>query len=252
MLKIKVVCLTILSITLLYSQENSLNLYGSMGFGFRTGGYRYESTESNAIQELTKREDRYFSYGQGIKFDVGVQYFMMKNVALQAGFGYSGGLPGLKTTVSKNEVTDEKITTDYNTHLFGLKVMVIPYFDFLELMDMYVGVGTGFFWNSFGYTKTRETSSISQSEEGKIKSAPTLGLLGVLGAQVPLTDKTIAFGEIGFEQMSFKWTKKVIDKSELGNVGTEFYEKDAPNQTAPEKVPGSNWQIRFGVRFKIL
>lgn len=254
-MKFKVACLTILSFSLISAQQNLLNVYGSMGLGFRTGGHRFESIESNAAQTVTKREDKYFSYGQGIKFDAGVQYFMMENVALQAGLGYSGGIPGLETSIRQNNGIDPATVTtktDYNTHLFGLKVMVVPYFDFLQLMDMYVGVGTGFFWNSFKYTKTRETSVGTQTEEGKIRSTPTLGLLGMLGAQIPLTDILCAFGEIGFEQMSFKWTKKIIDKSEIDGAGTEFYEKDAPNQDPPEKVPGSNWQIRVGVRFGIM
>lgn len=256
MLKIKAVCLTVLSITLLYAQQNTLNVYGSMGFGFRTGGHRFESTESSALQGITKREDKYFSYGQGIKFDAGIQYFMMKNVALQAAVGYSGGLPGLETKDRVDDGIDVATlttTTDYNTHLFGLKVMVVPYFDFLELMDMYVGVGTGFFWNSFRYTRTIKRSVGTQTEKGKIRSAPTLGLLGMLGAEIPLTDLFCAFGEIGFEQMSFKWTKNIIDESDPpGSPRTEFFEKDAPNQRPPEKVPGSNWQIRAGLRFGIM
>lgn len=256
MLKIKAVCLTVLSITLLYAQQNTLNVYGSMGFGLRTGGHRFESIESSVLQGITKREDKYFSYGQGIKLDAGMQYFMMKNVAVQAGFGYSGGIPGLETKDRVDDgidVASVTTTTDYNTHLFGLKVMVVPYFDFLELMDMYVGVGTGFFWNSFRYTRTIKINTSTQTEKGKIRSAPTLGLLGMLGAEIPLTDIFCAFGEIGFEQMSFKWTKKIIDKADPPNSPrTEFFEKDAPNQDAPEKVPGSNWQIRAGLRFGIM
>ncbi len=114
---------------------------------------------------------------------------------------------------------------------------------------MYTGVGVGLFWNSWKY-KTENVgealgTSVNETIEGKIKTSPKLAFLGLAGADFPLSEILTLFGEVAFEQMSFT-TKKYIE----GNK-TVVYEKDS-NLPAPQKIPGSNWQIRFGVKMGIL
>ncbi|NLG17461.1 MAG: hypothetical protein GX556_09060 [Fibrobacter sp.] len=249
--KILLIVLAAVSFTLAQTNE-TLNIFTSLGFGFPTGGLTFSShTFDNQI--LSEREDKYFNYGQGIKLDAGVQYFMMENVALQAAFGYSGKIPGLETrnvrTLAGATVTDSSI--EYKAQLFGIKALVVPRFEILELLNMYTGVGIGFFWNSLSYEAVYETVTVTGTDvdnrEGKIKSTPALGLLGLIGIDIPLSDLTAVFGEVAFEQMSFTWKKRIEEKGY-----TAVYEKDATNLEAPPKVPGSNWQIRFGIRFIVL
>ena len=203
----------------------------------------------NVAGTLINKEDNYFNYGQGIKIDLGMQYFMMDNIAMQISMGYSGKVPGLETKNSLDLgaglVRDS--TTKYKANVFGIKALVVPRFEILELLNMYTGVGLGFFWNSLKFEANTEAGPLSVHEEGKIKSSPALALLGLIGADIPLSDLMSAYGEVAFEQMSFKWKKKVVE-----NGGTFVYEKDAPNQESPPRIPGSNWQIRVGVRFVVL
>jgi hypothetical protein len=119
---------------------------------------------------------------------------------------------------------------------------------------MYAGIGVGFFWNTLRYESdsvfTTTTLPRNASETGKYISSPKLGLLGLLGIDYPLSDVLCAFGELAFEQVSFTWKKKTSESS--SGKRTTNYEKDAANLDSPERIPGSNWQIRFGVRLAVL
>jgi hypothetical protein len=256
-------CLLILIPFAVVSAQNkneTLNLFGSIGWGFGTGGSLFSSVNTDYSNSTdVKRNDSYLNYGRGFKFDLGAQYFMMNNVALQMGIGFSAGVPGLKTEdhnlkVPSTETVFQDSTTNYKFGLFGIKALVVPRFEILDLLNMYAGVGFGLFWSSMKYEVTKVSSSGTQNESGKIKASPTLALLGELGADYPISDIISLYGEIALEQMSFTWKEKVIEKTNIdGHTpnGTEIYEKDVTNQGAPLNSPGSNWQIRFGVRFMV-
>ncbi|NLD98583.1 MAG: hypothetical protein GX640_01800 [Fibrobacter sp.] len=236
--------------------ENSetLNLYGTFGLGFGTGGELFSSSYQNSSGEITKETNKYFNYGQGLKFDLGAQYYLMPNVALQSGIEFSGRIPGFKTEDFQATAsgTDTTLTTTFHTGLFGIKALIVPRFEILELTTMYVGAGAGLFWNSLKYESVKETVSSKLTENGKIRSNPKIGLLGLVGVDYPVSDLICAFGEVAFEQMSFTWSKKQIERSDFNRPGVIRYEKNAPNQEAPPRIPGSNWQIRFGIRYAIL
>lgn len=232
------------------AQNNeTLNVYGSMGFGFSTGGRLFSSFKTeigSGGNDTIEEKDSYFNFGRGLKLDLGVQYFLMPNIALQAGIGISGNIPRLKTF---QEISGYKVNTTYRSSLWGLKALIVPHFEVLELITMYTGVGIGFFWNSWKYEQkiTTEIDNLSSTEtiDGKIKTSPKLGLLGLAGANFPLSDVLTLYGELAFEQLSFT-TKKNIQ----GN-NTVVYEKNS-NLPAPERIPGSNWQFRFGVKMNVM
>jgi opacity protein-like surface antigen len=235
-----------------------LNCYGSLGYGFGTGGQLFSSTQLSAGvngRDSIDRKDRYFNYGRGLKVDLGVQYFMMENVALQAGFYYSGGVPALEASyrVDTASATIFDSTFSFHHHLFGLKVCAVPRFEILELLNVNAGVGIGLFWNSLRYEIVSETPTATRNEEGAIQSSPTLGLVGLVGADFPLTDLMSLYSEVGFEQMSFKWKKRIIDQSQFGRrTGSYNFEKNTPNQEPPPRIPGSNWRIGVGIRYVLM
>ncbi|MBN1601900.1 MAG: hypothetical protein JW915_09835 [Chitinispirillaceae bacterium] len=250
---------TLTSALTIFAQTNEkFNCYGSIGYGFGSGGQLFSSTTIENI-ETTERKDHYLNYGQGIKFDFGLQYFMMENVALQVGFNYTPGAPGIKTEYSRgvsvagitSSILDS--TVEYHRHMFGLKAMVVPRFEILELLNMHTGVGIGFYWNALSYETTRTIADSTQTEKGSIKSAPSLGLNGLIGVDYPLNDLLSLFGEVGFDMTSFRWTKQKIKETDItGNsIGSYNFEKDTPNQRPPLRVSGSNWRLSFGVRYII-
>ncbi len=235
---------------LVSAQKNeTLNVYGSMGIGISSGGKLYSSikTSTSGITiDTSEEKDSYFNFGRGLKMDLGIQYFLMPNIALHAGLGFSGNIPRLKTF---QESSNLKVNTTYRSTLWGLKALVVPHFEVLELITMYTGVGIGFFWNSWKYEQkiVTEIANLSSNEtiDGKIKTSPKLGFLGLAGANFPLSDLLTLYGELAFEQVSFT-TKKSIE----GN-NTTVYEKNS-NLPAPERIPGSNWQFRIGARINVL
>ena len=235
------------------SQQELLNVFGSIGVGFKTGGQLITSTNFDASGVPIKEEDEFFNYGQGFKIDLGAQYLAMNNLGLQADFEISLGAPGFETN-DHFDLNDSSNSVKYTRNLFGIKFMVVPRFEVLELITMYTGVGLGFFWNSLHFEATAINPEGTTTEKGKIISNPALGFTGLLGANYPLSDRFALFAELAFDQVSFKWKKRLIDETNIAGhrIGTTFYEEDDPSNEAPLKVPGSNWQIRIGARFSVL
>ena len=249
-LKSALAILTAAAVTSVFAEYETLNVFGSIGPGFGIGGRHYQSTE--VTDNNTTVTDRFFNYGSGLKFDVGCQYFMMENVALQASFGYSAGFP-----FKQEIITDvSTLTTTFGRHVFGVKVQVVPRFEFLDLINMYTGVGIGFFWNSRPFKTVSETgiggTRITQEATGKITSKPTFGLLGQFGADFPLNDNLTLFGELGFEQLRFNLSKFKVKESSIPGITNDTYLENDSDNMDPEKVPGSNFQIRVGVRYAIM
>lgn len=241
--------LVVLSAFVAAQNNETLNVFGSVGFGFPSGGKLFSSFKTDFAPggvDTTEEKDSYFNFGRGLKLDLGVQYFLMPNIALQAGIGISGNVPRLKTF---QETPIREINTTFRSSLWGLKALIVPHFEVLELITMYTGVGIGFFWNSWKYEQKSTTQidnvSVTETIEGKIKTTPKLGFLGLAGANFPLSDLLTLYGELAFEQLSFT-TKKNVQ----GN-NTVVYEKNS-NLPAPERIPGSNWQLRFGVKMSVL
>ena len=232
----------------IHAEYETLNLFGAIGGGFGMGGIRYESRKvENGNTSVT---DQFFNYGSGFKFDIGCQYFMMENVALQPSFSYSVGTPFKVEDINALQTTD----TTFSRHLFGIKLQVVPRFEVLDLISMYTGVGIGLYWNARPFKIVSESgtggTSVTQEATGKITSKPALGFLAQLGTDYPLNDKLTLFGEIGVEQISFSLDKYTVKKPVSA---TTYYSKDDSNtdNLDPQKVPGSNFQIRLGVRYAI-
>jgi opacity protein-like surface antigen len=226
--------------------KEKLSALGSIGFGFGIGGNLYSSYDATG----PSAEDKYFNYGKGLKFDLGARFGIADNLKAQADFDMSFNVPKLETV---NKTATSNITSTYSSSMYGLKVKIVPEFEFLELINMYTGVGLGFYWSTMKYKTTSTIAVLTTERTGKYVASPALGLTGFLGADFPLSSKFTLFGELGFDAVSFKWKKEVVEKAPLStDVGTHTFEKDDPNSDAPLKVPASNWQIRVGVRMGIL
>lgn len=247
------------------TQREILNVFGSIGIGFKTGGQLFTSVTQSSdgtTTIITKEEDEYFNYGQGFKIDVGAQYLAMENVGLQSDMEISLGAPGFETNNHLLDTANHTTTSfldesiKYNRNLFGIKFMVVPRFEVLELITMYTGVGLGFFWNSLHYETMVVRPGGTTTEKGKIITNPTLGFTGLIGVNYPISDNFALFGELAFDQISFRWKKQIVDETNIAghSPGTTFFAEDDPNPNngTPLRVPGSNWQIRIGARLSVL
>jgi hypothetical protein len=247
----KAVLLVMLAAALaIRADQETLNAFFATGAGFGMGGRIYTSTAiSGGNVDYT---DRFFNYGSGMKFDLGCQYFLMDDVALQASFGYSAGIPWFKQELNAN--ANSKITTTYQRHLFGIKALIVSRFEALDLIDVYTGVGPGLFWAARPFTVVAKTTVGTQEANGRITADPAIGFTGLLGTDYPLSDKFTLFGEFAFEAVRFNLNRYIISESDIPamQTGTEFYSADDSNNRDPDNVPGTNFQIRIGIRYALM
>jgi opacity protein-like surface antigen len=262
-LRLTISSMLLTTLSILAQTNETLSGYASIGYGFGSGGQLFSSTtlKTQALQgqlydvDTITRKDHYLNYGQGMKIDLGIQYFMMENVALQVGFSFSPGVPNLKTEFRNDYLIAGNTsfldsTVAYHHNMFGVKAMVVPRFEILELLNMHTGVGIGFYWNTLSYEMTRITQDTTQTEKGSIQSAPSLGFNGLIGADYPISDLLSLFGEVGLDMTSFRWTKQKIKDTQFNrSTGSYNFEKNTPNQRPPFRVSGSNWRLSVGVRY---
>ena len=78
-----------LAVSFTNAEDETLNIFGSLGAGFGMGGKFYSSSEQSSVTATPKYKDRFFNYGSGFKFDLGCQYFIMDDLALQPSLSYS-------------------------------------------------------------------------------------------------------------------------------------------------------------------
>jgi hypothetical protein len=232
-------------------QDKKFSLYMSLGYGFGIGGVslvdtvHFTAQTLNASGNLIKQEDHYLNYGSGFKATGGAQYRIMDNVDARLEFQYTGGVPKLKikNTDPTNAPGPTEITDTYTRNIFGVRLLALPAFRLLDLIDMHAGVGIGLFFGSFTY----ETSG--EPYDGNLKTLPAFAFSGVLDADYPVAEFCSIFGGFTFDAMNFT----VESHRSPQNAVVTHYEQNsiAPNEPIPPKIPGSNWAITAGVRFPL-
>lgn len=248
-------CIAVFSIVNSIAQDKTLGIFGSIGYGFGIGGQLYPTTRYTD-NNLVSRNDQYFNLGRGFKIDFGFDYFAMDNVSIQGAMAFSVGVPSFKFDSSTTE-NARKVNTEYKPSTFGIKVLVVPRFEILELLDMYVGVGTGLYFGKYEYEYTSRSTENVITSKGVFKTTPSLGFLGQIGFDYPILDMMSIYSEIGFDMMSFALTSKKVDEASPitdDNKPNSIIpiEKDITNgRIDPIKIPGSNMQLRLGVRMGI-
>ncbi len=237
------------------SQEKKFDLFLTTGYGFGVGGYHDRNTDfSSTISNgnLVSREDHYRNFGWGIKIEGGADYKLMDHVYGLAAFNYSfSAVPG---TDNVQEITGiSKTYVNYNWSVFGMKVGVKPTFQVLDLFNVYTNFGMGLYFAGSG-ADLKTTSDLGGTSTSKAKDSdrPAMTFIGAIGAEYPITESIIAYGEINCEQMSFTTTK--IEYTQSNGLYADHvvnFEEDVTDRQSPPKIPGTNIALRIGVRFPI-
>jgi hypothetical protein len=241
----------------------TLHLYGMLGYGFPLGGsyipynpaetdvrtlIRHTQSQTVDAQfRLTKTVDKYLNYGQGLKCQLGAEVGFLKNLAGDFSFVYTGGLPFLRVEFESQAPNGITWTETYKKHCFGITAAIKPKFMFLDLVEVYTGVGIGLYFTRLTFTNS---DPYIGAYDGFIKTRPALGFIGQLGSYYPLNDRLDFKGEIAFEALSFKTSQY---HSTDQNLTLQYVQNStAANEYPPVKVPGSNWALKVGIRWKIL
>ena len=125
------------------------DIYGICGYGVPIGGYYIGSSQKvQNVGTVLEEKDHYLNYGKGLHLEAGVNIMTMKNVKAQVSFSYTRNIPSTKIEFENVTVSEFNNEDKYSTNLFGFKALLMPYFNAFDLIEMYTGVGVGFFFNN--------------------------------------------------------------------------------------------------------
>jgi len=248
---LKIISTTILLLIPMSTIAQMVDLYGTIGYGFGMGGWQISSITLNENGSAFERDDKYLNYGRGIKYEIGTHVYFMENLTGRFGVQISQSVPSYEISSTESVVLNSDTSVEYKPNMYGLKASLLPRFEVLDLIYMYTGAGIGLYIGTLEYEKTRTIEGLgTQKEFGHYESFPSLGFVGTVGGDLPLTDFISLFGEVGFEQLFFIWTKREIETTNItgSEKATVNFQEDATDRSPPPKVSGSNWQIRLGLR----
>jgi hypothetical protein len=234
-------------------KDKKFDLFLTTGYGFGVGGYQDSTRDFSATYspDITGREDHYRNFGWGMKIEGGADYKLMDHVYGQAALNYSfSAVPGTKNVQDVTGVATSSI--DYHWSIFGIKAGIKPTFQILDLLDVYTNFGIGLYFASSGADLEATAGGITSTSKATDSNTPSLTFISAIGAEYPITESVIVYGEINCEQMSFTTTKTEFSQSTGGFVDRVVnYEEDATDRPPPPKIPGTNVALRVGVRFPI-
>ena len=244
-------------------EDRTLNLFVNTGFGIGQGGYLLREVNKATIGGRVVNDDKdyYLNMGQGLKFEAGAGYMATPNLEARFSVDFNLGLfaPKIEESTRSNANPNDIASTNeinYSYFSWGVRVMAVPQFEVLEMLDMYLGTGLSL---NFTYG-TRDSSYTTQTRNANtvydMKFAPAIGLCGIAGFVLPLSETMDFLGELQFESKSFTITKQVLrdgytpaDASPTSVITYKTNDNGNGINNAPLKYPGSNWGIRAGLRF---
>jgi len=237
------------------SKKERLNLFASVGYGIGVGS-RYVGQSTTTNTSLTpgvviEAKDHYYNIGSGIKLDGGAAIKLIDRLDAEIAAEYTAGIGSPEVEI-RETVAGAIASNVYSNSQVLLRVCIVPNFSFLDLIDIYIGVG-------LGPVLTFASEEIKQAgvntEIREFDNGVTIALLGKLGAYYPLNNFASLYAECGYEMMNVTqngYTPRDTNGNKTGTKVEFAYDTyDQPNNI-PVKTPGSNVTIRFGARIRIL
>jgi hypothetical protein len=249
------------------NSDRNFNIFINTGYGFGQGGFFLREVNAISVSNgapANDNKDYYMNMGQGLKFEAGVGYMATPNFEARFSADFNIGLFAPKIEAKTLDKNDPKIVLgteikDYSYWSWGVRAMAVPWFELLEMLDMYIGTGLSL---NFAYgtedSTFRYPDNATDNTVYETRFSPSLGLCGVVGFILPFSEVTDFFGELQFESKSFTLNKKRLKTSQLserfpGTPPTDIsYKKNDSNlgiDNALSLIPGSNWGLRVGLRF---
>ncbi|MFP4679029.1 MAG: hypothetical protein ACLFQB_00995 [Chitinispirillaceae bacterium] len=257
MKKASVVVSCILLLVFSTYAQNIVSLFGDVGYGFGMGSYYLGSSNTIEGGDTLETEDHFLNLGHGAKLEMGLGYMAGENLETRFSVDLSFGVPSPTIESSITNATGTySTTTDYSYFSWGIKALVAPHFELLEIVDAYVGVGVGLNFATSSYETTVVTETITEKATFNNETPAALGFIGVAGFDIPLSDLLYVFGEARFEPMNFKIKKVTLENLNISE-DTDYdprpvnYEENVTDRPPPPNIPGTNWGLRVGVKLWI-
>lgn len=255
-------CVVMLAISA--SAQNVLNLFGDVGYGFGMGSY-YVGSSNSVDGGARETEDHFLNLGHGGKLELGLGYMAAQNLETRISVDLSFGFPSpnINSTLSSSTGSFDT-TSDYSYFSWGIKALVTPHFEILELLDVYVGTGLGLNFATSSYqrsvTVTEDNITSRFKATFKNETPAAFGFIGVAGFTLPLSDLLQVFGEARFEPMNFKLKQVSVEDTEGYVIDNDinndenrapdpvYYEENVVDRAPPPNIPGTNWGLRAGLK----
>jgi hypothetical protein len=236
--------------------DRNFNIFVNLGpWAFGQGGGWFEPS-GFFIYSMTDKDykDYYINMGEGLRFEAGIGYMAMPNLETRYSVDFNFGLFAPKVEYTLDNIntpgaTPGDYTIDYSYFSWGLKIMAVPQFEMLELLDMYLGAGISlnFAYGTKDSTFVDAATKTSASTVYEMQFSPAvLGFCGLVGFVLPLSETMDFLGELQFESKSFTLKREHTDTD---GISDNLYEKNDKDFPARPVFPGSNWSLRAGLRF---
>ena len=243
----------------------------SGGYGFPKGGnpvsdydqtYTSNSgpTGSTTTVSVQNVNDKYFSLGQGARFEAGFVFYLQDNLGLFLESGYSTGSESAKSTAANvytyypNPPTSSSSTYSQSFNFGYVPVLVGLHFRTTEgNVKPYGGAGAGlFFQTGLTLTSNSTNSSFNIEQEMKATTNTPIGYVGYVGFNIALTPTIALFMEAKATLVSFyitrtemtKYTINDTDQLRMMNTSEKItvYEADkeyTQSNSGPDNTPSN-------------
>jgi opacity protein-like surface antigen len=239
-------------------QKEMLDVYAVVGAGIGVGGRDVGASQSWSAPVggyLTKTTDNYLNFGSGLQLEGGADVRIMQHLYGQAALCYGNGLWGIDKVVEY--AGGDKTTDQYSYSTLGIKMLVKPTFQVLDLFTVYTGFGIGLDFGWLTIHRTDVGPGVNLSARADDGQWPAFAFEGSLGLDYPITQSIIIFGELQCEVMNFMTSQRTITNS---NYVTDpdwtnqikNYQTNATDRDPPYSTPGTNVGIRVGVQFPLM
>jgi hypothetical protein len=252
--------LSLNAVLALPSFSQQVELQFSSGFGFESGGsplssydrMDYYSPDNTITTTVKNAQDKYYSFGQGLRFECRMIVFIKDEVGLFIQPAYSSGSQSSNITNSSflGGVTGTQ-SSGTSISFSSPSIQVGIHFQKHQgFFQPFAGLGAGYFFPSNPVVTQQETNGYADNytyTETQVTTNTPLGYLAYLGANIPLRSDISFFVEAKATLVNFYIKREEITEylvnsiNQLGSLTTNqkitIYEKNKNYiSTSPEDV----------------
>ncbi len=233
----------LISIIIAFSAQHiqaEMELTLDIGYGFGLGRTDHavvleaEGDTSDSLNNYQEYDDKYYSLGNGVKWNLGLGVYITENlaIAMQTGFtllGVSSFESTYNSHAYENFIRNRMFSLSCGFKIKSSKKRILPYISLMPGLYLPFGVERVI-------TDTEPNSSFREKDEWSY--APGFGFSGSLGIEIRMGDEnfitiavkpTYAFARL--KEMKWEYTDHTTGITEKGTIKWLLDEPDLPEDT---------------------